>query len=433
MRDLIVTLIVVGAIPMVLMRPYVGILVMAWLGYMNPHRMGWGFAMNMPFVLIIAIITIVGLVFSKEKIRIPMKAETVLLFIFIAWMGVTTTVALEPVLAELQYIKVLKIQIIAILTLILINTKERINQLLWVIVISFGFYGLKGGVFTVLSGGSYHVWGPPGTFIGGNNELGLALLMTIPLMRYLQIQYDNKKVKLMMMALILISIVAILGTQSRGALIGLAAMGVFLAIKSKRRFSLLIILAASVPFFLAFMPQSWWDRMHTIKTYEQDASAMGRINAWKFAMNLASDRPLVGGGYEVFKEEWFAKYAPNPKDVHDAHSIYFEVLGEHGYIGLILFLSLLAATWLSGTRIIRSSKDDKTLTWAENLARMLQVSIVGYVVAGTFLGLAYFDYIYHIIAITVVLKVIVLNGKGSKQIVMPGGQSRRPEMSRSAK
>ncbi|MBI3772192.1 MAG: putative O-glycosylation ligase, exosortase A system-associated [Gammaproteobacteria bacterium] len=408
MRDLAVTLIVIGSIPYILMRPYVGILMMAWLGYMNPHRLSWGFATDMPFVFIMAIVTMIGMVFSKEKIgKLPIKAETILLFLFLAWMGITTIFALEPSLAKPQYEKVIKIQVITILTMLLITDKKRVLLLIWVIVMSLGFYGFKGGIFTITSGGGFHVMGPLGTFIGGNNEIGLALVMTLPLMYYLLQQQSKKIIKLGMMALMFLTAVAILGTQSRGALVGIVMMGAYLVLKSKRKFTFLIVLAAVIPIILTFMPQSWWDRMHTIKAYEQDESALGRINAWNFAMNLASARPL-GGGYEVFKQPWFSMYAPDPDVVHDAHSIYFEVLGEHGFVGLALFLALLLTTWFSGRKIIRTCRGKEDLLWAENLARMLQVSLAGYMVCGAFLGLAYFDYVYHIVAIMVLLKVIVL-------------------------
>lgn len=401
-------MIVFGSIPMVMKRPYIGVLMMAWLGYMNPHRLSWGFATDFPFVMIMAIVTMIAMLFSKEKMRIPFKLETVLLVIFILWMGITTLGALESGLAQDHYWKVVKIQIITLLTLMLITDKHRINLLVWVIALSIGFYGFKGGIFTVTSGGGFHVMGPPGTFIGGNNEIGLALLMTIPLMRYLQLQSSNKWIKLGLTALMILNILAVFGTQSRGALLGLVIIGIFLILKSKQRFSFLVVLAIAVPLVLTFMPQSWWDRMETIKHYRQDASAMGRINAWNFAMNLANDRPIIGGGYDVFNGRWFRVYAPQPENVHDSHSIYFEVLAEHGYPGLALFVGLLSITWFSGSRIIRACKGNSELLWAENLARMLQVTIIGYMSAGAFLGLAYFDYIYHIIAIMIMLKVLVL-------------------------
>jgi probable O-glycosylation ligase (exosortase A-associated) len=407
MRDLIVTLIVVGSLPLILMRPYVGVLMMAWIGYMNPHKLGWGFAAGMPFVMGLAIVTVIAMMFSKEKKRIPWTIEVALLLLFIVWMMVTTAFALEPNLAPAQLEKVLKIQIITLATFMLINTKERIEQLVAVIVVSFGLYGVKGGIFTVLTGGGYHVMGPMGTFIGGNNEIGLALIMTIPLMRYLQVQVANKWIKLALIAAIMCTIVAVLGTQSRGALVGLATMGAFLVFKSKQKFTFLVVIVMLAPLFLAFMPQSWWNRMGTIENYQQDESALGRFNAWHFAFNLAVARPLTGGGYEVFRQPWFSMYAPDPNNVHDAHSIYFEVLGEQGFIGLAIFLSLLMMTWFSGSGIIKACKGDVSLLWMENLARMLQVSLIGYMTAGAFLGLAYFDFIYHIVAIMVLLKVML--------------------------
>lgn len=407
MRDLIVTLIVVGSVPLILMRPYVGVLMMAWLGYMNPHKLSWGFATGMPFVMGLAIVTVIAMLFSKEKKRMPWTIEVALLLLFIIWMMVTTAFALEPKLASLQLEKVLKIQIITLVTFMLINTKERIEQLVAVIVFSFGLYGVKGGIFTVLTGGVYHVNGPTGTFIGGNNEIGLALVMTLPLIRYLQLQAKNKWVGLLMTAVMICTILAIFGTQSRGALVGLVVVGAFLLAKSKRKFTFILLLAVALPVILSVMPQSWWDRMDSIKNYKQDDSSLGRINAWNFAFNLAVARPLTGGGYEVFRQPWFSMYAPNPNNVHDAHSIYFEVLGEQGFVGLALFLLLLMMTWFAGSGIIKACKGDESLLWAENLARMLQVTLIGYMAAGAFLGLAYFDYIYQIVAMMVLLKVMV--------------------------
>jgi probable O-glycosylation ligase (exosortase A-associated) len=152
------------------------------------------------------------------------------------------------------------------------------------------------------------------------------------------------------------------------------------------------------------MPQQWYDRMATIETYQQDDSALGRINAWRMAFNLAKDRPL-GAGFESFRREMFARYAPDPGNVHDAHSIYFEVLGEQGFVGLALFLVLAVMTWFSASWIARHAKADGSTAWMADLARMIQVSLVGYATAGAFLGLAYFDYYYTLVAIVVLCKV----------------------------
>lgn len=118
------------------------------------------------------------------------------------------------------------------------------------------------------------------------------------------------------------------------------------------------------------------------------------------AFNLAKDN-ILGGGFECFRLPSFARYAPIWDDVHDAHSIYFEVMGEHGFIGLALFLSLGATALLSAKRIAKEAKQWNETRWMADLAAMIQVSLLGYAACGAFLGLAYFDLYYHLIAILV--------------------------------
>jgi putative inorganic carbon (hco3(-)) transporter len=109
--------------------------------------------------------------------------------------------------------------------------------------------------------------------------------------------------------------------------------------------------------------------------------------------------------------------------------VYFEILGEHGWIGLCMFLTLLAMTWRTGSAVIRAAKKKPELLWASDLAAMIQVSMVGYMSAGAFLGLGYFDYIYHLIAVMVVLRALVvaparvLAPKGSQDMSAPGSWS----------
>ncbi len=406
MRDVFVTFVVLGSIPFILARPYVGVLMWAWLGFMNPHRLAWGFAVNLPFAQVIAITTLFAMLFSQERKRIPWTRETFVLLLFIVWMLITTFFAFNQIGAWQQWDKVWKIQLMVFVTLILMQRIERLQALIWVIVLSLGFYGVKGGIFTITTGGNYRVYGPQESFIGGNNEIALALIMVIPLMRYLQLTSERWWVKKGMTAAMGLSTVSILGTHSRGALIGIAAMFLFLILKSRKRFTFACVLALVIPLGLLIMPQKWFDRMQSISNYEQDASAQGRINAWRFAYNLAQDRPIVGGGFETFRPELFAVYAPVPEDPHDAHSIYFEVLGEHGFVGLFLFVSLGLVAWLSCSQLFKLARGHPELVGLSDLGRMVQVSLVGYAAGGAFLGLAYFDLYYNLVGIVILAKIL---------------------------
>jgi probable O-glycosylation ligase (exosortase A-associated) len=390
---------VFGALPFVLKRPWIGILLLSWLGYMNPHRLTYGFAYDFPFAMIVALVTIGAFLFSKEKKEMIWSRETVVLLIFIGWMLFTTFFAFYPEAAWLQWNKVWKIQLIIFLTVLIITDRQKLNWLVWVIVLSLGFYGIKGGIFTILTGGSYRVQGPSGSFISGNNELALALVMTIPLIRYLHLQETRKWVKNGLAGAMVLSGVAAIGSQSRGALVAMAVMGLFLWFKSRHKLITGIYMVIAVAIMAAVMPQEWYDRMSTIKTYDEDRSAMGRINAWHTAFNVATER-VTGGGFDMLtKPPTFRQYAPDPFMVHDAHSIYFEVLGEHGFIGLGLFLLLGLLAWIHGQQIIKRCKNDPDKKWAADLAAMIQVSLIGYAAGGAFLGMAYFDLPYHLMII----------------------------------
>lgn len=401
MRDLLIAAIVFGLLPFVLSRPHWGVYLSAWLGYMNPHRLCYGFMLTFPVVMIVALTTLMAMVFSREKKQMIWSREIIVLLIMIAWMGITTTQAFFYDLAAEQYTKVIKIQILTVMTLMVLTSREKVHVFVWIICLSLGYYGIKGGIFTIVHGGSYRVQGPLGTFIGGNNELALALVMTIPLMRYLHLQATKHWVKLGLAGAMLLTAIAAIGSQSRGALVGIVVMGTLFWLKSRNKFMTAILIVAAVGAIASIMPQEWYDRMNTIKTYQEDKSAQGRINAWWTSFNVAKDR-VTGGGYEMLRFQVFKKYAPIPNMVHDAHSIYFEILGEHGFIGLGLFLLLLALTWMKCGSIIRQSKKDPNLKWSQDLAAMIQVSLIAYMTSGAFLGLAYFDYLYHLIALTVI-------------------------------
>jgi len=391
MRDLLVTAIVFGVLPFIFKRPWIGILLWSWLGYMNPHRQTWGFAYDFPFAFITAIVTITAFVFSREKKEMIWTRETVVLLIFIGWMLTTTIFALYPELAWEQWSMIF-------LTAMIIKDRHQLHWMIWVMAASIGYYGVKGGIFTIMTGGAHRVWGPDGTFIGGNNEIALALIITIPLIRYLHLQAERQWVRWGLASAMVLSAIAAIGSQSRGALLAILAMGLFLWMKSRQKMLTAMYVVIAVAIMAALMPQQWYDRMNTIKTYQEDGSAQGRINAWHTAFNLAKDR-IMGGGFETFQTAVFRQYAPDPTRVNDVHSIYFEVMGEHGFVGFGLFVLIGLLAWLRAQQVIKRCKQDPDKKWASDLASMVQVSLVGYATGGAFLGLAYFDLPYHLMII----------------------------------
>jgi probable O-glycosylation ligase (exosortase A-associated) len=230
-----------------------------------------------------------------------------------------------------------------------------------------------------------------------------------------------------MMAAMALTAVAILGTYSRGALLGGMAMGLYLLLKSPYRLQLALGGALVLIPVLLLLPQKWYDRMETIQNYQEDSSAMGRIYAWQFTGRLIQARPLVGGGFEPYTAETYQRYAPDIARLTNRpqgpHSNYFKVLGEHGPIGLFLYLGTMVLGWRKAGWIIRRTRERADLKWAADLAAMIQVSLVGYAVAGAFLGMTYFDLYYHLLAVLVLLPVILqpqLASAASREGKVPG-------------
>jgi len=198
----------------------------------------------------------------------------------------------------------------------------------------------------------------------------------------------------------------VLGSYSRGGFLALTAMAAFLWIKSRRKLVLGVVLATLAAILLAFMPDTWHSKIDTIESYEQDRSAMGRIGAWRFATNLALNRPIGGGGFETFQDQAYERYAPEERPL-DPHSIWFQILGEHGFVGWGLFVLLWFFTWRTGSQIIRLCRNRPDLEWARDLAGMIQAGLIGFWVGGSFLGLAYWDYPYILVVVLVLTKVVV--------------------------
>ncbi len=409
MRDILVTLIVAGIIPFIFRRPYIGVLLWVWLAVMNPHRLAYGFAYeDIPFAAIVGGVTLLSLFFSKDPKNLPLAPPVMVLIAFVLWMNVTTLFAIYPDLVYDQWNKVMKIMAFTFVTLMLIKTKQQVQLLLVVILFSLCYYGVKGGVFTLTTGGVHMVLGPDDSFIAGNTEMALALVMIIPLLHYFQVISKKIWVRHSLTVVMVLCAMASLGSYSRGALLAIAGMGLFLWLKSKYKFRIALLFILALPLMLSFMPERWNERMGTIQTYEQDESVMGRFNAWGMAFNLAKDRPFVGGGFEIAEPGTFARYAPNKIDVpRAAHSIYFQALGEHGFVGLGLYLLFGFLTWRSGQWIIRNTRGLGEYQWASSLASMIQVSFVGFAIGGAFFSLLYWDVPYYLMTAMVATRILV--------------------------
>ncbi len=408
MRDIVVVALVLLGCIATLKRPWIGVMLWTWLSIMNPHRYTYGFAYSAPLAAMAVASVAVGLLMTKER-ESPFKGSPVTLFaVFIIWMTVSWLNGLAVRDDYEAWKKVMKIDVMILVALVLLRRKMHIFALAWVVTGSVAILGVKGGIFTITSGGNNRVWGPPGSFIEDNNAFALALVMTIPLLRFLQMQLQSRRARMAMFVAMLLLAAAALGSYSRGAFLAIAAMVVTLWWRGKNKFrTAVLFIAVGIP-LLAFMPAEWVARMYTINTYEEDGSAMGRIGAWWNSWNIALHY-FTGAGFNTATKELFARFSPYPDSVLVAHSIYFQVLGNHGFPGLMIFLGMWFFTWKSAGWLRHQKNLSPQTQWTADLGALSQVSLVGYLVGGAFLNLAYFDLPYNILVLVVLTRAWVQN------------------------
>ncbi len=425
MRTAIVFLLFFSILPLALSQAWIAPLVYVGFSVMNPHKLTYGSALFFPFAQVAALVSLFMLVITKDRRALPNHALVYLIGALYLWMGVTSMTTINPEeRVWTQWIEVSKTYLMITVLVLLVYERKSIQMYILVIVASIAFYGFKGGLFTILTGGSDRVWGAPGSVIEGNNEIGLGIVMIMPLLTYYYRSSKTLYGRLGIAFVFLLCSVAVLGTQSRGAAVALMAMTFFLATRSKHPFVATIGLILMGILAFSLMPDSWTDRMMTLRNHEADGSAMSRISTWQMILTMAGDRPIVGSGFALDHVGNYVKYHANfsPGDIPiAAHSIYFQALGEHGYVGLILYLAILASTWRTLGVLSKRFGAIEGEEWAGDLCRMVQIALVGFCSGGAFLGLMHWDVPLYLVTLCIILVRYARNFEVTDSVVAPSG------------
>ncbi len=429
MRDIVVSLVIFGWLPIALFKPQIGVLLWNWVSHMNPHTEAYGFATSFQFLNLVVLGTVAGVLIDKGRQPIPGHPIVAAIVIYTLWTFATTILSFDPSHPELidKVSRISKTVFFVFIVMIVMQSPNRLKAFVWMLAISMAYISMKGGLFTLLTGGSAKVQGAGG-FMKDNNQLAMALAMTVPIALYLIQHPPHKVLKWPAVAFALLTVVATIGTQSRGGFAALAAVLFMLLMKTKRKFTLLAVMIplAIAGFYLA--PDNIKNRIASSEKTTDDDSFRGRVVMWKFAANLADDNPIEGGGYNVFYMQRPRElYLPPGEKGRAPHSIYFEVLAEHGYVGFVLFLTMLFTGWYSGGTTARRLEAYNETRWLADLCRACQLSLVGYAVGGLTVNIATFDYFYDLLAIIVLSTVV-----GEKMIAKGVTEYRKKEEEQAA-
>lgn len=394
MRDLAIVGFTALCCLVMLWRPWYSVLVLALYSYMSPHRYAWGFAETMPVYMIVFCVGAVAFLRETQKQRLPQDWRIGVFYLLWFWFAVTTLDSLLPNTALTKLIDVSKVYLPLIFTLVLVNSRERLLALSATVGFSFGILATKGGIWAIGTGFAHRVYGPDGTMYGNNNEFAIANMAAIPLLVLWLRETSSKWVKLGLQCAIPLCMAAAISSWSRGAMVTFPILLALLLWHGRRKWLIAPLALAGAIVVAGVLPEEWFGRMDTVQTYEEDASAMGRIRAWTDGFNYALRNPLTGGGFDswmaITEREW--------------HSAYVEILAEHGFVGAALWLSLVFGTLLSLTRLGLLGGRHPDLAWVKNYAYMFRASIICYAVGSLFLGTTYWDLVYQLVFMSVLLK-----------------------------
>lgn len=409
LRALVLVAFFLASLPICFIWPFYGIILWIVVAFLNPQSYAWTFN-AFPWASTVAIPTILGMFLWDRKFARLVSGVVGLMFVLWTWFTITTVVSTgTPEFAHHaadtwdKWKFVSKILLMTVCMIPIVSSFERLRRVVLAIGACFGFYVLKSLPFVISTGGAYRLYGPDHSMIADNNDFGLALNMTLPLYFFLAQTEKQLWLKGFLSFLFVITIPAIFFTYSRGALVGVAVVFLMMLLRSRRRITLVPVVVLGVVIAVYLAPRAWQERMDPTRADAVDNSALSRLNAWAYARALAADYPITGGGFATFTPELYDRYAPTKSDTaYGPHSVYFQILGEHGYVGLSVYLLLIFATFANIRGILKASRrrrDDEIGLYAQ----MFQLSLVAFLISGIFLGRAYFDYFFTIVACVVIL------------------------------
>ena len=414
MRDILLALFLLSALPLVLYRYQIGGLVIAFISFMYPQSNTFGFALSIQWIDIFFVFTVGGYIVQqgyKQYRHHPLVTALIILFL---WTSLTTFFSINISYSYDPWVKFSKILLIAYVVYGMLNTEKRLTALMKVMVLSFGFYGIKGGLFTIMSGGNAHVLGPVNSFFGDNNGMALVLVMTIPFMIYFISHADNIYQKYFSLFCAIFTAIGVFGTQSRTGFAALVVTVLYFTWLQKKLFRAILIIAPIAFVAVYFMPQSWTDRMESSTNLETDTSFQGRVDMWRASVKIANYHPVIGGGFNViYVPEVIVQYIPLGVTARAIHSAYFQMIAEHGYVGFMIWAIILAYTYYIARRMGRQSKDVPDMPWNFDLSIAIRSSLVGYLVLAFTANIAFFDLLYFIIVITTIADNILQQNRAS--------------------
>lgn len=437
MRDLMFALMMLVAVPLAIARPFNAYLLWAWTAVVVPTSYFYGFMADARLNFLFALLTLLLIFLGRVPWKLYQANRVTWLYLLFLTHATLVFFVAYPSNPhnELYYEFLLKGLVFCLLMPLFIRERLHMHAFIIVIVLGFGLHGVLNGLKTLASAGSHNVVGPNGTMIADRNHLSTALALALPLIYYLFQQSRHRLMRWGFLGGFVLVALAIAGSGSRGGFIALAVVLGWLVMTSRKRWSALVLVSILALLFVNLAPDQWFNRISTIEDAGEDASFMGRVIAWKVSSAMALSNPIFGGGFHAVQVQdiWDQFKAapgllgflnlPTPEfSAKAAHSIYFEVMGDMGFVGLFIFMAILLYGVRARFMIKRQLRYmGAQWLWARDMADMLMLGIIAYMAGGAAVSLAYFEVIYMVVMLMEMLRLHVTRAVAEAQKASPTG------------
>jgi putative inorganic carbon (hco3(-)) transporter len=403
------------------LSPFCFALAYVWQDTFYPQAVSYNIFSAAPVSMIYGVMMLALYVLADRKVMPKSTGLLALYGILAAWITFTTQIAVVPGAAEVKYSAAIVVLLVAAFLPFVINTRVRLEALIMVMLFAAAAHILPWGFKSMVGGGGYH------------KELGLVVSNGVPLSEssmmadfvffsiplFLHLAEHNAVLPLslgrrrwLFWGLTVIFAIGAFGSYARTGLVCLACMlgGYFLRAKRKLRF---LPLFAVLAFALVFASAGWKDRMETISNYQNDDSAETRVIVWQWAWDFAKTHPL-GGGFEAYFVQDIDTGAVDAigEEIHVKarafHSIYFSMLAEQGYPGLLIFLAIVAGSFLSLHRTRKQTRERADLRWAHDMAGHMQIALFALLVGDAFIDPSFYPILWYPLSAVICLRTTAL-------------------------
>lgn len=413
MRDLGFAAAILAFLGLGVVSPFVLTLGYVWTDTFYPQWLSFSMFQGAPLSAVMGVAAIGGYLLLDRRAPPRPTLTFILIIAFAGWITATCSWAAAPDLAWIKWDWAFKTVLFSAFVPFAIRSRVQIEALLQVYLFSAAAHLLPWGVKTIVDGGGYNrplgLLGVNAGAFGESSMVAATIIMLVPLVLVLRrhsVLIPSAKLRnALYIGFMVIGAFGAIGTYARTAIVGAGVMVAGLLLQSRRKVSFLILMVPIALALSVFLTTQWTARIVTIENPVADASAGTRLVIWQWTLDYVDKHPL-GGGFYVHSTSQIAVPIPGqeqPTIEHGRapHSVYFEVLGEHGWIGLALFLSLSLTSILTLMRTSRRCRDRVELAWCRELARATQVSIVTMLACGAFIGISYQPTLWYLFALSI--------------------------------